>query len=284
MHECDRFNRSLLEPTSVYTQPKQHERSSTKSSPDSPLAFATIQGCSLYHIGTLIREDPSIAVKGEPDDPLLYFEIAADTFQRARERWHEVAKELTTDPWQVRMEIAWGDAINGMGADVEEEEEDHPSSEPMADKNKPIEAVSHFFAALDYLPSSRPSLPASDPESDLDLSICLSREAAISEIGRGVIEATYREDDEGIVRTWCHRLIELLAGRRSNSGDVNGDAETEQLVAFDVVLGKAWLTSGALVAERCASADDYPDSLETGDASSARDELEKGMFTLLLTS
>ncbi|KAG8861493.1 hypothetical protein FRB96_002942 [Tulasnella sp. 330] len=274
MHECDRFSRNSEDPTSIYL--KGQSSSTSGSGVDSPLAFATIQGYALYLMGALILEDPSIVTEGEPSDPAEYFEVVLNTFENASARWKGKGRADALDPWKARMEIVWGDSINGLAAARAEENEGSSSS------FNAESAVAHFFVAQRCAPSIiRPvrdpgtdSSSLVDTETDLDTTsiITLTRNSALLEAGRGVIESTYREDDNDLVRKWCKQVLGILDAVSSTEND-----DEERRANFEALRGKCWLTMGALSSEACASDEDHLDSLETEEAQSSREELDRAV-------
>ncbi|KAG9014343.1 hypothetical protein FRB94_012749 [Tulasnella sp. JGI-2019a] len=281
IHECDRFIRNLDDPTSVYRTNLEVSSSVSRPTTDSLLSFATIQGYALYLMGTLILDDPAIVTEGEPTDPAEYFEVVLSTFDDAFKRYKGEGPADILDPWRARMEIVWGDAINGLAATRNESgpsiaEDDHAMTLYKAET-----AVAHFLDAQRCFPSTK-RVGSSDPvlsvDSEVDPTsiVTLTRNAMILETGRGIIEASYREDDGDLVREWCNRVVQLVDSSSFTDAD---DRETR--ASFDILRGKCWLTTGALLSEACAGADDYPESLGTSEAHSARDELEKAIKFLV---
>jgi len=268
LHECDRFTRNLSDPTSVYTT-RNLKGEASSVAPDSALAFATIQGWALHLMGTLIRADEGIAADGEPDEPREYFEVALNTFKMALEH-RDGNKETSPDQWNARMEIVWGDAINALIELGDEVVQDS------VQKHAPADAVAHYFSALNYLPLSMAGKQSS--QSELDVDFTLSRETAILEGGRGVIEAMTFEDDVDVARSWCNRVLKLLDGDSLAATD---EGESGRLADIELLRGACWATAGSLLSERCAGADDYPESLKTSEADTARKELRKAIKSLL---
>ncbi|KAH9852005.1 hypothetical protein C2E23DRAFT_828614 [Lenzites betulinus] len=85
-----------------------HRRRSSARATELPTAFHAIFGITLFLVGNLVAQDPSIVLPGEPDAPSTYWLAALDVFETGENLPSRVsgANLDTAEDW--RMAIVWG--------------------------------------------------------------------------------------------------------------------------------------------------------------------------------
>lgn len=88
------------------TSPKTQQPHSTCG--DLPTAFHALLGTSLFLFGNLIAQSPSLALEGEPTNPMPYWLAALDVFETGDNLPSRTSGRHTDLPEDWRMAIVWG--------------------------------------------------------------------------------------------------------------------------------------------------------------------------------
>ncbi|KAI0820243.1 hypothetical protein BC628DRAFT_1413186 [Trametes gibbosa] len=92
----------------VQSAPSFHRRRSSARTAELPTAFHAIFGITLFLIGNLVSQDPSLVLPGEPDAPSTYWLAALDVFETGENLPSRTGGSNldTAEDW--RMAIVWG--------------------------------------------------------------------------------------------------------------------------------------------------------------------------------
>ncbi|KAG8952284.1 hypothetical protein FRC03_012184, partial [Tulasnella sp. 419] len=226
IHECDRFQRHQTNPTDVYLS--SSDGSTSKSASDPPAAFYAIHGTSLYLLGTLISQDPSLLSQGEPEEPAEFFKAAIIVFESSPA---DVPSIAATGYWQSWLHFIWGQtALANLG--------DADSEEHAAAINSALDSASkHLLASVESLPSQ-----TEDPEDREPW--YLSRSKALAEAAVMFFAAAETADAESRSK-WCKWLTEtfLKETEKEDEGSIS------MKLAILKIRGRCWLTLASDYAE-----------------------------------
>ncbi|KAJ7876260.1 hypothetical protein B0H13DRAFT_2055545 [Mycena leptocephala] len=119
IHESARFLLLYEDPSVLFAEPLSKTLESVSiSSPctprkkckcrESPTAFHALLGTSLFLLGNLIAQDPSLALPNEPSEPATYWLAALDVFETGENLPSRTSGRGCEAPEDWRMAVVWG--------------------------------------------------------------------------------------------------------------------------------------------------------------------------------
>ncbi|GLB41532.1 hypothetical protein LshimejAT787_1001320 [Lyophyllum shimeji] len=128
IHECHRFLLAYEDPSELFFNPPQINTQTSQyddtapsmllaaAAPkerkckcvELPTAFHVILGTTLFLFGNLIAHEPSLALEGEPDNPVPYWLAALDVFETGESLPSRTSGLCSDMPEDWRMAIVWG--------------------------------------------------------------------------------------------------------------------------------------------------------------------------------